>query len=99
MLFLYLLRKRAVADWAGRLFLERYQNCTDAEHVSRVQETIMEEGEREWEERRKPKEKDGDGGDDLLVRNPNHIHEDEEPLESDVDDEDNVSTHSVLPHR
>jgi pre-rRNA-processing protein TSR3 len=75
--------------------LERYQKCTDAEDVNRVQETIMEEGEKEWEERRKTKQEDGE---DLLVKNPNHTCEDEEPPGSDTEEGDSTEN-SVSPQR
>jgi hypothetical protein len=92
--------RRLELDCVRRTFLELYQKCADAEGVNRMQETIMEEGEKEWEERRKLKE-DNEQGEDLLVRNPNHIHEDEEPEppDSDIEEEDEGSTNDERPQR
>jgi len=81
----------------NRTYLERYQNCTDAEDVTRMQETIMDEGEKEWEERRRKPEKEDGEEEDLLVRNPNHTYDDEEQPESDTQDRDGAD--NIVPHR
>ncbi|KAJ7066469.1 hypothetical protein C8F01DRAFT_1123391 [Mycena amicta] len=65
--------------WGGsfwkvnRTFLEKYKTCTSSEDVGRMQEQIMEELERDWEESRREKERASGEEDDLLVPNPNHL--------------------------
>ncbi|KAJ7491989.1 DUF367 family protein [Mycena latifolia] len=66
--------------WGGsfwkvnRTFLERYKTCGTAEEVSAMQERIMDDLERNWEESRrdKGKERGPDDEEDLLFANPNH---------------------------
>ncbi|KAJ7255444.1 hypothetical protein B0H12DRAFT_1070919 [Mycena haematopus] len=64
--------------WGGsfwkvnRMFLERYQTCDTAEEVSAMQERIMDELEKSWEDSRRDKERGPGEEEDLLVANPNH---------------------------
>ncbi|KAJ7696497.1 hypothetical protein B0H17DRAFT_1158617 [Mycena rosella] len=64
--------------WGGsfwkvnRSFLERYQTCGTAGEVSAMQERIMDDLERNWEESRRDRERGPDNEEDLLFANPNH---------------------------
>ncbi|TFK19934.1 DUF367-domain-containing protein [Coprinopsis marcescibilis] len=84
--------------WGGsfwkvnRTYIEQYRTCKTSEEVAKMQETIMDELERDYNESRKDKERVGGDLDseDLLVSNPNHrrLDEDEdsdaeEPPQSD----------------
>ncbi|RDB30796.1 Ribosome biogenesis protein TSR3 [Hypsizygus marmoreus] len=60
-------------------FLERYKTCTTAAEVTAMQDTIMDDLEKDWEESRRRKDNDDDM-EDLLVSNPNH-----QPLSTDED--------------
>ncbi|KAJ6518963.1 hypothetical protein C8R45DRAFT_10628 [Mycena sanguinolenta] len=80
--------------WGGsfwkvnRMFLERYQTCGTADEVSAMQERIMEELEKSWEDSRKDKERGPGEEEDLLVANPNHTRpSDSESDESGSEDE------------
>ncbi|KAG6808525.1 hypothetical protein H0H92_003829 [Tricholoma furcatifolium] len=63
--------------WGGsfykvnRTLIERYKTCTSADEVSAMQERIIDDLEKSWEESRRQKEEHGDE-EDLLVENPNH---------------------------
>ncbi|KAF7328655.1 Ribosome biogenesis protein TSR3 [Mycena sanguinolenta] len=82
--------------WGGsfwkvnRMFLERYQTCSTSEEVSAMQERIMEELEKSWEDSRRDKERGTGEEEDLLVANPNHFRnsDSEESDESEGEDED-----------
>ncbi|KAF7308383.1 Ribosome biogenesis protein TSR3 [Mycena chlorophos] len=75
------------AFWqVNRTFLEKYQTCTSSEDVERMQQQIMDELERNWEESRREKERAPGEEDDLLVPNPNH-----RPPESDSEEDDDDS--------
>lgn len=65
--------------------IERYKVCTDVESVLKVQQEIMDEMDREVEERRKAKEQETD---DLLFENPNHTDAAWHPHNSDDDEDD-----------
>ncbi|EIM88684.1 DUF367-domain-containing protein [Stereum hirsutum FP-91666 SS1] len=72
--------------WGGsfwkvnRPFIERYRTCNTAEEVSQMQETIMEELEKSYEESRQ--QRDLLEGTDLPASNPNHL-----PAEVESDEE------------
>ncbi|KAK6967132.1 ribosome biogenesis protein TSR3 [Favolaschia claudopus] len=83
--------------WGGsfwnvnRAFLERYKTCSTAEEVNTMQELIMDELEKSWEESRREKERGPEDGEDLLVANPNHRRSPEsDESEQDEDDEDDI---------
>ncbi|KAJ7117809.1 hypothetical protein C8R44DRAFT_791457 [Mycena epipterygia] len=80
--------------WGGsfwkvnRTFLERYKKCGTAEEVSAMQESIMDDLEKNWEDSRRDKERGPDNEEDLLFANPNHrpdsdASEDDEPASDD----------------
>ncbi|KAG5651646.1 hypothetical protein H0H81_007956 [Sphagnurus paluster] len=56
----------------NKIFIDRYKTCNTAEEVGAMQESIMEDLEKNWAESRRQKELHGDEGEDLLVANPNH---------------------------
>ncbi|THH08289.1 hypothetical protein EW146_g9044 [Bondarzewia mesenterica] len=61
------------AFWdVNRPFIERYRTCGTAEEVSAMQAKILEESEASYEQSRRDREKEEEGG-DLLFENPNHI--------------------------
>ncbi|KAF7308975.1 3-hydroxy-3-methylglutaryl coenzyme A synthase [Mycena kentingensis (nom. inval.)] len=70
-------------------FLEKYKTCTSAEEVSRAQDQIMEELERNYAESRREKERGSGDEDDLLVPNPNH-----RPTEDDSEEEEDDESES-----
>ncbi|KAH9850918.1 hypothetical protein C2E23DRAFT_734026, partial [Lenzites betulinus] len=79
----------------GRHLIEKYKTCEDANAVSAMQEDILAELERSYDESRRTT---GElNGEDLLVPNPNHHYEPPESSsgEDDVsgsDEEDKVET-------
>ncbi|KAF4567751.1 ribosome bioproteinsis protein tsr3 [Pleurotus pulmonarius] len=53
-------------------YIKRYRECTTAEEVSAMQDTIIADLEKQYEESRKSKETRSGSSEDLLVANPNH---------------------------
>ncbi|KAJ7180794.1 hypothetical protein C8R46DRAFT_1070632 [Mycena filopes] len=89
------------AFWkVNRTYFERYKTCTTAADVSAMQEKIMDDLEKSWEDSRKDKERapDDDGGEDLLFVNPNHQRDSDSGSESD-EQEDNGGAEDVEPKR
>ncbi|KAJ7759136.1 hypothetical protein B0H16DRAFT_1534492 [Mycena metata] len=87
------------AFWkVNRTFLQRYKTCTTAAEVSAMQEKIMDDLEKSWEESRREKERapDEDGGEDLLFVNPNHQRHSDSEGDSD-EDEDEDEGEDVVP--
>ncbi|KAG6857070.1 hypothetical protein H0H87_010035 [Tephrocybe sp. NHM501043] len=76
----------------NRTFFERYKTCNSAEEISAMQERIMEDLEKNWNESRQQKEQRGDEPEDLLFENPNHQHSDDdsdEPPPSGSEEDEN----------
>ncbi|KAJ6581684.1 hypothetical protein B0H19DRAFT_1207535 [Mycena capillaripes] len=75
--------------WGGsfwkvnRTFLERYKTCSTAEEVSAMQERIMDDLEKSWEDSRRDK-----GESYLLVANPNHRADSGSDASEDEDEGD-----------
>ncbi|KAF9024246.1 DUF367-domain-containing protein [Hymenopellis radicata] len=86
--------------WGGsfwnvnKAYFEQYKTCKSSEEISAMQETIIAELEKSYENSRREKDQQREDGEDLLFRNPNHASlsdEDEPGPESSEDDEN--STH------
>lgn len=66
-------------SWGGSFwkvnggYIKRYRECKDSDEVKKVQDEIMAEAEREYEERRQDKDED-----EWLQANPNHQQEESE---------------------
>ncbi|KAJ7281361.1 DUF367 family protein [Mycena rebaudengoi] len=81
--------------WGGsfwkvnRMFLERYKTCDTAAEVSAMQERIMDDLDKSWEESRREKERGPTDSEDLLFSNPNHrADSDEENRRANSDEGD-----------
>ncbi|KAI5122991.1 hypothetical protein M0805_006869 [Coniferiporia weirii] len=77
-------------------YIERYKTCTSAEQVSAMQETIMNELEESYEQRRR----ETNDTDDLLVANPNHQRseegESEDDTEGNSEEEENIHASAFM---
>jgi len=73
----------------NRSFLERYQKCNTAAEISAMQETIMDELEKNYVESRRGKKTRPDDvqTEDLLIANPNHLPEESEGAEEETGSE------------
>ncbi|KAF7428444.1 ribosome bioproteinsis protein tsr3 [Pleurotus ostreatus] len=76
----------------NELYIKRYRECTTAEEVFAMQDTIIADLEKQYEESRKTKETRNGSSEDLLVANPNHQRlsdsEDDDVPESSSDEEE-----------
>ncbi|KAJ7622935.1 DUF367 family protein [Mycena polygramma] len=82
------------AFWkVNRTYLERYKTCSTAEEMTAMQEQIMDDLEKSWEDSRRHKERGPDEDEDLLVANPNHHHADSDASE----DEDEEAAEGAPP--